>query len=73
MAVWIHFWFNFLFGLVANLDLVPVMGYTAAAYLLLATALVARHRKTLLPRPAPSPGYSPAPPSAPSAVSAVSR
>jgi uncharacterized protein len=55
MAVWIHFWFNFLFGLVANLDLVPIMGYTAAAYLLLATVLVARHRTTLLAPPARAP------------------
>jgi hypothetical protein len=50
IAMWIHFSFNFLFKVV-HIDVLPFLLYSSVGYVLIATAIVALNRKTMLKKP----------------------
>jgi membrane protease YdiL (CAAX protease family) len=50
IAMWIHFWFNFLLKLV-NIDLLPLLFYTAIAYFLLVLVLLAAKKEVMMKKP----------------------
>lgn len=47
VAMWIHFWFNFLLKIVV-IDILPLMIYTSIGYLVLATIIVLLYKNELL-------------------------
>jgi len=47
VAMWIHFWFNFLLKIVV-IDILPLMIYTSIGYMALATLIVLLHKNELL-------------------------
>jgi membrane protease YdiL (CAAX protease family) len=50
IAMWIHFFFNFLLKMVI-IDILPLLLYASVGYLLIATALIALNKKTMLKKP----------------------
>jgi hypothetical protein len=50
IAIWIHFWFNFLLRIV-NIDLLPLLLYTAIAYFLFVLVLLATNKEVMMARP----------------------
>lgn len=50
IAMWIHFWFNFLLKLV-NIDLLPLLFYTAIAYFLFVLVLLAANKEVMMKKP----------------------
>jgi membrane protease YdiL (CAAX protease family) len=50
IAIWIHFWFNFLLKIVI-IDLLPLLLYTAIAYFLFVLVLLARNKEVMMARP----------------------
>jgi membrane protease YdiL (CAAX protease family) len=50
IAIWIHFWFNFLLKLVI-IDILPLLLYTSIGYLLIAIVLIILNSKTMLKKP----------------------
>jgi membrane protease YdiL (CAAX protease family) len=50
IAIWIHFWFNFLLKLV-NFDLLPLLFYTAIVYFLFVLVLLAANKEVMMKKP----------------------
>lgn len=50
VAMWIHFWFNFLLK-VAVIDMLPLIIYTAIGYMFLATIIVFLNKNELIAKP----------------------
>jgi len=58
IAIWIHFWFNFLLKIV-NIDLLPLLLYTAIAYFLFVMVLLAKNKEVMMARPKTQKGFAP--------------
>ena len=48
--MWIHFWFNFFLKLV-NIDLLPLLFYTAFVYFLFVLVLLAANKEVMMKKP----------------------
>lgn len=57
IAMWIHFWFNFLLRIV-NIDLLPLLLYTAIVYFLFVLVLLATNKEVMMKEPKIVEGYS---------------
>jgi membrane protease YdiL (CAAX protease family) len=50
IAMWIHFWFNFLLRIV-NIDILPLLLYSAIAYSLFVLVLLATNKEVMMKKP----------------------
>ena len=57
IAMWIHFWFNFLLRIV-NIDLIPLLLYTALVYFLFVLVLLVINKEVMMKEPEIVEGYS---------------
>ena len=57
IAMWIHFWFNFLLRIV-NIDLLPLLLYTAIVYFLFVLVLLVTNKEVMMKEPKIVAGYS---------------